>query len=435
MQVGSIVEEYKKSGKLEKSVWQALVFRLIGLGLIFVLQIVLARLMGPKNYGDYTVIITAVNLLLVVSMFGFDSSILRFVPSALGKGDTSAANGFVKFSSRVILILAIVCSLAIFIFLLAKSKKFNIGFSEGLFWAVLLLPFMAFTNQASAVLRSLRMIKLSLLPAYFLFPVLMALASWYYFSSNNKLTVDAAMLINLGITFLICIFINRKAGKVMKEVVEPTEPTYNKKLWISVSAVLFMTTALDLLLKQSDILMVSYFLGNTQAGVYSVSAKLATLASLGLSVADFVIMPKIAALYESKQFGKLQKLIRSASFQILSISLPVIVCMLIFGKMILGFFGKPYVASYVPLVILLVGQLINAATGMVGGLLTMTGHQKMFFVFYVAAIVIQFVLNSILIKFMGITGAAIGSSVGLIFLNISAYLYVRKRLRIKASIF
>jgi O-antigen/teichoic acid export membrane protein len=83
----------------------------------------------------------------------------------------------------------------------------------------------------------------------------------------------------------------------------------------------------------------------------------------------------------------------------------------------------------------LVGQLINAATGMVGGLLTMTGHQKMFFVFYVAAIVIQFVLNSILIKFMGITGAAIGSSVGLIFLNISAYLYVRKRLRIKASIF
>ena len=113
MQVGSILEEYKKSGKLEKSVWQALVFRLIGLGLIFVLQIVLARLMGPKNYGDYTVIITAVNLLLVVSMFGFDSSILRFVPSALGKGDTSAANGFVKFSSRVILTLAIICSLAI----------------------------------------------------------------------------------------------------------------------------------------------------------------------------------------------------------------------------------------------------------------------------------------------------------------------------------
>ncbi len=435
MQAGNIIDEFKKTGRLEKSVWKALVFRLIGLGLIFVLQIILARLMGPKNYGDYTVIITSVNLLLVVSMFGFDSSILRFVPSALGKGDTSSANGFVKFSSRIILMLAIVCSLAIFIFLLIKSKKFNIGFSEGLFWAVLILPFMAFTNQASAVLRSLRMVKLSLLPAYFLFPVLMAFASWYYYSTNNKLTVDAAMLINLGVTFVICIYINRKAGRVMKEVVEPTEPTFNKKLWISVSAVLFMTTALDLLLKQSDILMVSYYLGNTQAGIYSVAAKLATLAALGLSVADYVIMPKIAALYESKQFTKLQKLIRTASFQILSISLPVIVCMLLFGKIILGFFGKSYVAAYVPLVILLFGQLINAVTGMVGGLLTMTGHQKMFFTFYVVAIVIQFVLNSILIKYAGITGAAVGSSLGLIFLNISAYMYVRKRLRIKASIF
>lgn len=435
MQAGSLLDEFKKAGKPDKPVVHALVFRLLGLGLIFVLQIVLARMMGPKNYGDYTVIITAVNLLLVVSMFGFDSSILRFLPSSISKGDSASANGFVKFSNRIILILALICSVAIFIFLLSKSKKFNIGFSEGLFWAVFLLPFMAFTNQASAVLRSLRMVKLSLLPAYFLFPVLMALSCWYYYSTYNKLTVDAAMLINLGITAAICIYINRKAGKIMKDVIEPVEPTFNKKLWVSVSSVLFMTTAMDLMLKQSDILMVSYFLGNTQAGVYSVSAKLATLASLGLSVADYVIMPKISSLYESKQFTKLQKMIRSASFQILSISLPVIIGMLLFGRTILGFFGKAYTDAYWPLVILLIGQLINAGTGMVGGLLTMTGHQKMFFSFYAIAIVIQFVLNSILIKFVGITGAAIGSSIGLIFLNISAYLYVRKRLRIRASIF
>lgn len=192
---------------------------------------------------------------------------------------------------------------------------------------------------------------------------------------------------------------------------------------------------MDLLLKQSDILMVSYFLGNTKAGIYSVAAKLATLASLGLSVADYVIMPKISALYESKQFIKLQKLIRTASFQILSISLPVIIAMAVFGKMILGFFGKPYADAYMPLLILLIGQLINAGTGMVGGLLTMTGHHRMFFSFYAIAIFIQFVLNSILIQYYGITGAAIGSSLGLVFLNITAYMYVRKRLRIKASIF
>jgi O-antigen/teichoic acid export membrane protein len=247
--------------------------------------------------------------------------------------------------------------------------------------------------------------------------------------------VDAAMLINLGVTAAICIFINRKTSKTLKGSIEPAQPVYNKRLWLSVSSVLFMTTIMDLLLKQSDILMVGVLKGNTQAGIYSVAAKIATLASLGLSVADYVIMPKISSLYEAKQFTKLQKLIRSASFQILSISLPVIVGMLIFGKMILNFFGKEYSAAYWPLVILLTGQLVNALTGMVGGLLTMTGHQKTFFSFYAIAISVQFVLNLILIKTIGIIGAAIGSSVALIFLNISAYLFVRKRLRIRASIF
>lgn len=435
MQISTLFSDLKKNGKPDRSVLHALAFRLFGLGLVFILQIVLARLMGPKNYGDYTVIITALNLLLVVSMFGFDSAILRFLPSAVGKGDSASANGFVKFSYRVITISGILCSLAIFIFLLAKAKKFDIGFSEGLFWAVLLLPVMAFTNQASAVLRSLKMIKLSLVPAYFLFPVIMVFSCWYYYHTKHKLTVDAAMLINLGVTTAICIYINRKTGRVMKEAVEPVEPVFNRKLWLSVSAVLFLTTAMDLLLKQSDILMVGYFLGNTKAGIYSVAAKLATLAALGLSVADYVIMPKIAALYETKQYTKLQKLIRTASFQILSISLPVILGMVIFGKTILGFFGKPYVEAYLPLVFLLIGQLVNAATGMVGGLLTMTGHQKIFFSFYAGAILIQFVLNIILIKVFGIVGASIGSSLALIFLNITAYLYVRKRLRIRASIF
>lgn len=431
----SLVNEFKKSGKLEKPVWQALLFRILGMALIFVLQIVLARLMGPKSYGDYTVIITVINLLLVVSLFGFDSSVLRFVPSAISKGDSASVNGFVKFSSRTIMLFASLCSVAIFIFLLAKAKQFQSSFNEGIFWGMLLLPLLAFTNQASALLRSIRMIKLSLMPTYFIFPILMAISSWLYFHSYHKLTVDAAMLINLGISLVICIYISRKSRKIVKQVVDPAEPTYAKKLWLSVSAMLFLTTALNLLLRQSDILMVSYFLDNTKAGIYSVAVKVATFAALGLSVADYVIMPKISALYEAKQYSKLQKMVRNASFQILSISLPIIFCIVILGKFMLGFFGKIYVDAYWPMVILLSGQLINAFTGMVGGLLMMTGHQRTFFLFYAIAIMIQFVLNIILIKSLGINGAAIGSSIALIFLNVSAYLYVRKRLRIKASIF
>ncbi len=435
MQGESFVKEIKKAVKPDKSVVQALVFRLAGLGLIFLLQVMLARMMGPKSYGDYTVIVTAVNLLLVVSLFGFDSSILRFLPSLIEKNDNAAANGFVKFAYRIITILAIVCSVGIFVFLLAKSRAFNRDFSEGLFWAVLLLPFLAFTNLAAAVLRSLKKIKTSMMPGYFLFPILMAIMCGFYYRGEHKLTADAAMVLNLGCSAAICIFINRKAGRAMKENVEETTPTYARATWLSVSSVLFLTTAMDLLLKQSDILMVGYFLGNTKAGFYAVAAKLATLSALGLAVADYVVMPRIAALFEAREFGKLQKMVRSASFQILFISIPVLLTLLVFGKTILGFFGTPYKGSYIPLVILLVGQLVNSATGMVGGLMMMTGHQRKFFLFYACAIGIQFALNILLIKPFGINGAAISTALAMIFLNVGAYFFVRKNLRIKASIF
>ena len=434
MRIAGLIDEFKKSGKPDKPVLLSLIYRVVGLFLIFLLQVLLARLMGPKNYGDYTVIITVLNLLLVVSLFGFDSSVLRFLPSAIEKNENGNAFGFIKFSYRVIMVAALICSVLLFIFLLVYSKKFNIAFSEGLFWGVFLLPIMAFSFQAGSILRALRMTKLSLMPAYFLFPVFMAASCWYYFTTYNKLSVDAAMLINLGVSTVVCIFINRRAGKNVKKVLPEQEAVFNPKLWMSVSSILLLTSLLDLLLKQSDILMVGYFLGNTKAGIYAVAAKLATLAALGLSVADYVIMPKIAALYETKQFISLQKKIRTASFQILSISLPVILLLLIFGKPILTFFGSAYSEAYCPLVILLVGQLINAGTGMVGGLMTMTGHQRQFLVFYFVAIVIQFLLNALFIKLFGILGASIGTSIALIFLNICAYQFVKLKLKIRAGI-
>lgn len=432
----NIINEFRKGGGLNRSILQALLFRLAGLGLIFLLQVMLARFMGPSHYGDYTVIITTLNLLLVLSVFGFDSSILRFLPSYIAKKDFPSAIGFVKFSYRIITFLSIVCSIGLFIFLVTKSKKpGEIAFSEGLLWGVLLIPFLAFIYHASAVLRALNKIKTSLLSVYFLFPVLMGLSCLYYYSEYNRLTVDAAMLINLGCSVLICIFINRRAGKVLKEVVPAEDSTFEGKRWLSVSSILFLTTALDLLLRQSDILMVSYFLENTEAGYYSVAAKLALLASLGLSVADYVLIPKIAALYESRQLMKLQKFVRNSSLQILSITLPVTFILFVGGKWILGFFGEAFSVSYVPLVILLCGQIINAMTGMVGGLMTMTGYQKTFFTFYLLAFIMQFFLNIILIPAAGIIGAAIGSSIAMIFLNLCAYTFVKRKLKIKASFF
>jgi hypothetical protein len=61
-QVLNIFSQYKNPDGLLKSISHSFVFRVLGLLLIYVSQVLLARLMGPKAYGDYTVIITIVNI-------------------------------------------------------------------------------------------------------------------------------------------------------------------------------------------------------------------------------------------------------------------------------------------------------------------------------------------------------------------------------------
>ena len=238
-QVLNIFSQYKNPDGLLKSISHSFVFRVLGLLLIYVSQVLLARLMGPKAYGDYTVIITIVNILLAISLFGMDTSALRFIPSALAKKEYGYVHGFIRFTYRLITFISIICSIALFVFLLAKAKKFNISFSEGLFWAVLLLPFLAFIYQASSVLRALQQIKTSMLPIYILLPIAISLGCAYYYNDHNKLTVDAAMMINLICTIGVCIYINKKAGRTVNLLVPEAESISRPGLWTSVSAILF----------------------------------------------------------------------------------------------------------------------------------------------------------------------------------------------------
>ena len=428
-----LVKEFKKTGGLNPAVVRSLVFRLTGLALVFGFQVMLARLMGEKHYGHYTVIITVLNVMLMVSTFGLDFSAQRIVPDCIAKGDHSSANGFASFSFRLIKVFAIVCSVSVFIFLLFISKRFSISFSEGMFWGILLLPFLACIAQASALLRSVNRIKSSLIAAYYAFPVMTGIGCIYYYNSHSKLGVDAVMLINLVCGALICYFVVRHSRKKLIEIAPSEKESISGRKWMSGSGLLFTAFLPELLMRQTDILMVSYYLDNGHAGQYAVAARLATMVALGLAITDQVYLQKIASYLASKQLLKLQQVVRNASLQALSIAMPVGFLLIVFGSWLLGFFGDFYASAFFPLVILIAGQLILTATGMAGSLMKMMGYKKIFFAFGILALLAQLFLNRILIHVYGITGAAIGTTVSLILLNVFAYLFIKRRTKIRAS--
>ncbi len=435
---GLLVTELKNSPENSgfKITSQTFVIRLLGLGLIFLNQALLARLMGAKGYGNYTVIFTWLNFLTVFSMIGFDTSVLRFYPSLTAGQQWNKLKGFLRFTKRIVLLLAIISSIAMLLFLLYSSNRYSISFSEALFWAIFLLPFLAFINYYSAVLRALHKIKTSLLPFYILIPVSVSIACVVYYRLNNdQLKVDAAMFIYLCCAIVVCIFISGRLRKEVRPQVRDVEPEYERKKWFTVSVTLFIITLITLVLKRVDILFISYYFGNTHAGIYAVAAMISSFVPFGLSVVDYVFAPRISELFESKQQEKLQSMITNTSKIILIITLPITLIMIFFGKFILELFGTAFIASYLPLIILTAGQLVNAWTGMVAAMMTMTGNQRIFLLVYILAGILDVILNFILVPSYGMNGAAVASSVSLAALNLAMYFIVKKKLHIKVSAF
>jgi O-antigen/teichoic acid export membrane protein len=426
-----------KDSKSLKITSQTFLIRLLGLGLIFLNQALLARLMGAKGYGNYTVIFTWLNFLTVFSMIGFDTSVLRFYPSLTAKQQWGKLKGFLRFTKRIIFLLSLISSAALLLFLIYSSNRYSISFSEALFWAVFLLPFLAFINYSSAVLRALHKIKTSLLPFYLFIPISVSVAcAVYYRLHDDQLKVDAAVLIYLCCAIAVCIFISGKLRKEVRQTpVREVQPEYERKKWFSVSVTLFTIAIITLVLKRVDILFISYNFGNTHAGIYAVATMISSIIPFGLSVVDYVFAPRISALFESRQQEKLQQMIGNTSRIILIITLPVTFITIFFGKFILQLFGTAFIASYLPLIILTAGQFVNACTGMVASMMMMTGNQKTFLLVYVFAGILDVTLNFILVPSLGMNGAAIASAVSLAALNFAMYFIVKKKLNIRVSAF
>ena len=78
------------------------------------------------------------------------------------------------------------------------------------------------------------------------------------------------------------------------------------------------------------------------------------------------------------------------------------------------------------MVILIVGQMMNAFAGSVGYLLNMTGGQKIMRNIAGIAALLNIVLNTLLIPSYGINGAAYASAISLASWNVLAVIYIKQ---------
>jgi O-antigen/teichoic acid export membrane protein len=189
------------------------------------------------------------------------------------------------------------------------------------------------------------------------------------------------------------------------------------------------------IMQSVDIIILTIYEGFDSVAYYSIAVKLATVTALALMSVNIVIAPKIAEIYNTNDFNRLNKLIKDAARIIFIISLPVLLILFIFSGPALSLFGEGYVFAKQALWFLLAGQFFSALCGPGAIYLNMTGKQKKLNNILISGLIVNVVLNLILIPIYGIEGAATATLISMVFWNsmIVAVIYSTDRIKIFIS--
>jgi len=402
--------------------------RLVGAVLAYAGQIVLARWLGSFDYGIFVVVWTWMLILTAVTALGFQTSVLRFIPEYEAKQQYDLLRG-ILFSSRVITLafatgFAAIGCLGVYLF----QDFITSYYVMPIYLIAICLPLYTVFEVQDGIARSQNWTDLSITPNYIWRPVLLLAAligaGWVGFDLTAETACYAAIVSTYVTTLLQYVGLRRRLPRVIPPGPRKTETVK----WIRISLPIFMAEGFFILLTGSDIVIVSQFLPPEEVAVYFAAVKTLAIIHFVYFAVKAASGHRFSKLYYSDDRQGFAAAVRDAVLWTFWPSVAVAVALLLAGQFLLALFGATFESGYPLLFILVIGILTRASAGPVDMLLNMSGHQRIGAVVYGGTFVVNIVLNVILIPHYGLYGAAIATTLAMIFETIALTVVVKRRL-------
>ncbi len=188
---------------------------------------------------------------------------------------------------------------------------------------------------------------------------------------------------------------------------------YNaRELWRS-ALPMWGVASLSILMTWGVPLFLGVWAESKDVAVFHNAFRTSSLVMLVLMAINSIAAPKFSALHHQGDIESLKHIaIWSTRLMVLA-CIPVLGFILVFSEWIMGLFGPEFVVGAPVLVVLALGQFVNVATGSVGFLLSMTGHERYLLCSSGITAVVMVGLCVWLIPEYGVMGAAIAQAVSL----------------------
>jgi O-antigen/teichoic acid export membrane protein len=403
----------------------------------FATGILLARFLGPSDYGTYTFVMAMVGFLTIPSELGIPGLAVREIAVANKRKDWGTMRGFIVRAHQgiaalsVILIALAALGLVLFGDRIAPVKR------ECMWLALALVPLISLGALRGAMLRGLRKVLLGQMPEQVIRPAALLIGVLAVLAfAQDRLTPQTMILVQIAATSVafawgLVVFIRTRPAQLAA-----AQPKYSTSAWIRSTIPFGLSAALLLMNGRTDILALGLFHPDSEVGVYRVAVQMVLPVMFAQQAVNAIQAPHIAHLYAAGNMKRLQTMVTQSSRAVLAIAASAAFVVIVFGEpLIRVLFGPEFLGAYKPLVILTIGKTINSAMGSVASLLNMTGHERDTTRIILVAAILNVTLNVLLTPKWGMTGAAIATAVTLVVWNVLMWYVVRRRIGIHASPF
>lgn len=411
-----------KGGNLKARLLQGLAgtafLKVINIFLALVSSILLARVLGPENYGIYSFAISIITLLSLPTNAGLPTLIVRETTKyqlqgnwGLFRGLLALANVFViSFSIFIAIVSAII---AWWVWGDEQSLKY-ITF----LWALLLLPFIAFAKLRSSTLLGLRKVIRAQLPEELVQPMVMIVLLLLCIFLGSELTPFKVVQYNVFAAF-IAFFVGALLLKwTIPKQVKVANKEYRVKAWVSSLIPLSLIVGVQAINKQVGIVTLGMFGSATDVALYKIASTAVGLSTIGLMITNPVLGPYITRLAKQNKREQLQKIFIVSARVSFLITVLILSVFVFFGERILSLlFGDEYIGANPALLILCIGQLGNVLVGSVGLILKQLSFEKLVLRSVTFSMIVNVMLCYLLVPTYGANGAAVAMTASFLLWN------------------
>lgn len=419
-----VVQQFFHSGGL------SVLIKVVNGILAYAMLLLIARATTAEQYGIFAVAFSVTVTGSFIATVGQPSAVVRFWPQWIGQNQTAKAQAYLKYS-LIITGTGLAVAVALMILGGALAPAFDLPWPFWVAAATALFTFaMGWAEYLSAALRAQGSVLKALAPRDVAWRVLAcAVFSGVVLTGLQLNAGIIVVILALLLLLVICPQLIQVVRACQAAPLSHLDQT-DRHLVTKTTTIMWATSAFGLLRNYAGIMIVSAFFGVEAAGAYFAAERTANLLSFILLAVNLAAGPLISKYYHSKRYDIVQAVVAVAGLSAGITALIGVVFLVFFGNWVLSLFDPSYASFFRVLMILSIGQLTMAATGPVGLLLILSGHERITLILSLSVGSVGICVQILGGIYYGAIGVALAAAATTIAANLVAAFYAWRRLGI-----